>query len=59
MAKRKKLPKQPKHSSSLETWKSWQRRCDEVLKFNEAIYRAANEKRKIKQTIQQRAAKLR
>jgi hypothetical protein len=47
--KKKKLPKRPKMGSSLEVWKRWEKKAAEVKKFNDAIDRERDQKRKISQ----------
>lgn len=47
MAKLKKLPKRPKQSASLEAWKKWEGKCNEVKKMNDSILKAEAEKKKI------------
>jgi hypothetical protein len=37
MAKKRKLPKKPKASASLETWNNWHRRAAEVKKHNSQL----------------------
>lgn len=49
MAKKRKMPKRPKMSSSIETWKNWEKRAAEVKKYNDAIDKVKNEKKKISQ----------
>lgn len=47
MAKKKKYPKRPKASASLETWKNWERRAAEVKKHNNKIEAERKAKQKI------------
>lgn len=47
MAKKRKMPKRPKQSASLQTWKNWDKRAAEVKKHNDAINKVRNEKLKI------------
>lgn len=54
MAKLRKLPKRPKQTSSLETWKNWERKCKEVQAYNRQI---AKDK-KAKQAIISRAGSI-
>ncbi len=47
MAKLKKLPKKPKSSASLDTWKKWESKCMEVKKTNDQTLKNEAEKKKI------------
>jgi hypothetical protein len=47
MAKKKRMPKKPKKSSSIETWKNWEKRAAVVKKYNDGIDKVRNEKDKI------------
>jgi len=37
MAKLRKLPKRPKQSSSLQTWKNWETKCKAVQAYNRKL----------------------
>jgi len=52
MAKLRNLPRKPKQTASLDTWKNWERRCREVQAYNRQI---AKDK-KAKQAIISRAS---
>lgn len=47
MAKKRKMPKKPKQTASIEVIKRWEKRAAEVKKHNDAIEKVKNEKRKI------------
>ena len=47
MAKKRKLPKKPKLTASIETWKSWEKRAAEVKKHNNKIDSDRNAKLRI------------
>lgn len=47
MAKLRKLPKRPKASASLQTWKNWEAKCKEVQKYNRKVEADKKAKSKI------------
>jgi hypothetical protein len=47
MAKKRKFPKAPKASASLESWKRYEQRVDEVKKHNAQLERDAEAKKKL------------
>jgi len=47
MAKKRKLPKRPKKSASIDVWKRWESRAAVVKKHNDAIEKAQKEKERI------------
>ena len=57
MAKLKKLPKAPKASASAETWKKYENRLDEVIKFNSSIKREREQKTKLIEKIRAKKSK--
>jgi hypothetical protein len=50
MARKKKLPKKPRMSSSIEVWKRWEAKAKKVKAFNDTIDRV----RKAKDAIRTR-----
>jgi len=45
--KKRKYPKRPKMTASLDAWKSWEKRASEVKRFNDAIERDKKAKQNI------------
>lgn len=48
MPKRKKYPKKPKMSASLDVWKRWEEKAKRVKQHNDKIDAARKQKEKIK-----------
>lgn len=57
MAKLKKLPKAPKASSNEATWKKYEGRLDEVIKFNNAVKKEKEQKAKLIEKIRTKKSK--
>jgi hypothetical protein len=57
MAKLKKLPKAPKASSNVDTWKKYEKRLDEVMKFNNEVKRQKEQKAKMIDKIKAKKSK--
>jgi len=51
MAKKRKYPKKPKMSSSLQTWKNYEAKCKEVDKFNAKLESEKKQKKTLIQKI--------
>jgi len=47
MAKKRKYPKRPKQSSSLQTWKNYEAKCKEVDRHNAQLEKDAKTKKSI------------
>lgn len=47
MAKKRKYPKRPKQSASLQVWKNYEARCKEVDKHNAQLEKDAKAKKSI------------
>lgn len=45
--KKKRYPKKPKSTSSLDVWKNWEKKAAEIKKHNDAIERERAAKQKI------------
>jgi len=41
------MPKKPRINASIDTWKRWEKKAQEVKKYNDAIDRERDAKRKI------------
>ena len=54
MAKKKKYPKRPKQSSSLQVWKNYETKCKDVDKFNSDIIKEAKAKKALIEKISRR-----
>lgn len=51
MAQKRKLPKKPKTSASLEVWKNYEKKVKEVQKHNSQIDREKEQKKKLIQKL--------
>jgi hypothetical protein len=57
MAKKRKFPKAPKATASLDTWKRYEDRLDEVKKFNAQVEKDKEAKKKLIEKVRQKRSR--
>ena len=57
MAKKKSYPKAPSAKAGIDTLKAYEKRCQEVKKFNDAIDKEADAKKKIRDNVKKLKSK--
>ena len=57
MAKKKSYPKPPSAKASMDTLKTYEKKCAEVKKFNDTIEREINAKKAIREKVKKMKSK--